>query len=179
LCKQIGYRHGIATLSNNLGVLYERMGQYDTAWTYYQESLSVSTNIRDRRGSAHAFINLVYTAIELGRVSDARQYIRNAILAVKDGYAQNIIPHIIAGAGFLYLQMNRLERVAMLIGQLEHIPHDHDFKTLRLAALLKELSQKMNMDDIQAISHGQTPHPPMDILNDILEDFLRFDNTRF
>ena len=179
LCRKIGYRHGIATLSNNLGVLYERLSQYNTAWEYYQESLSVSNNIRDRRGSAHAFINLVYTAIELGRVSDSRQYIRSAILAVKDGYAPNIVPHIIAGAGFLYLQMNMLERVAILIGQLEHIPHDHDFKTLRLGTLLKELSEKMSIDDIQLVAKNQTPRPPMDILDEVLEDFMRFDNKRF
>ncbi len=179
LCREIGYRHGIATLANNLGVLYERLEQYESAWGYYQESLSVATNIRDRRGSAHTFVNLVYTAIELGRVSDAQGYIRNAILAVKDGIAPNIIPHIIAGAGFLYLQMDALEKVATLVGQLEHIPYDHDFKAMRLNILLKALTEKMPQEQVEIIAKFLTPRPPMDILNEILEDFLRFDNKRF
>ncbi|MDX2078526.1 MAG: tetratricopeptide repeat protein [bacterium] len=179
LCREIGYRHGIATLANNLGVLHERLEQYQTAWGYYQESLSVANNIRDRRGSAHAFINLVYTAIELGRVNDARQYIRSAILAVKDGFATNIIPHVIAGAGFLYLHMDALEKVATLIGHLEHIPHDHDFKTLRLAVLMKALQEKMPLEQIQLVAKFQIQRPSMDILDEILEDFLRFDTKRF
>jgi hypothetical protein len=124
-------------------------------------------------------VNLVYTAIELGRVSDAQGYIRNAILAVKDGIAPNIIPHIIAGAGFLYLQMDALEKVATLVGQLNHIPYDHDFKTMRLDILLKALTEKMPLQQVELIAKFLKPRPPMDILNEILEDFLRFDTKRF
>lgn len=179
LCKEIGYRHGIATLTNNLGILYERLEDYQQAWTYYQESLKVANNIRDRRGSAHTFSNLIYTAIELGRISDARQYIRDAVLAIKDGYATNITPHVIAGAGFLYIEMGMYDKVAALVGQLNHIPHDHDFKTLRLAGLLRELGGKLTQEQLDKIAKSQKPRPPMDILNDILEEFLRFDMKRF
>jgi len=179
LCKEIGYRHGIATLTNNLGILYERLEDYQQAWTYYQESLKVANNIRDRRGSAHTFSNLIYTAIELGRISDARQYIRDAVLAIKDGYATNITPHVIAGAGFLYVEMGMYDKAAALVGQLEHIPHDHDFKTLRLAGLLRELGGNLTHEQLDKIAKSQKPRPPLDILNDILEEFLRFDMKRF
>lgn len=179
LCREIGYRHGIATLTNNLGILYERLDDYQQAWTYYQESLQVATTIRDRRGSAHTYSNLIYAAIELGRLADARQYIREAILAIKDGYAVNIIPHVMAGAGFLYVEMGMYDKAAALVGQLQYISHDHDFKTLRLANLLRQLGGQMTQDQLDNIIHSQQPRSPIDILSDILEEFLRIDMKRF
>jgi tetratricopeptide (TPR) repeat protein len=179
LCKEIGYRHGIATLTNNLGILYERLDDYQQAWAYYQESLAVANHIRDRRGSAHTFSNLIYIAIELGRISDARTYIRDAIFAIKDGYANNIIPHIIAGAGFLYIHMGMYDKAAALVGQLNYMQHDHDFKSLRLAGLLRELGGKVTQEQVDKIVQAQKPRPPMDILNEILEECLRLDTKRF
>lgn len=169
--EDIGYRHGIATACNNLGILYERQGDYDRAWDYYQRCLPLSHLIGDRRGSVNSLSNLVFTALEIGRVTEARLYLRDAIVIARDIGMTYIRPHLLAGAAQIYLHSDQLERAAELAGVIAGLSDlDFDFKTIRFEPLQWALREHLPAEVRSAAFARGAALDPDAVMDRILED---------
>ncbi|MFW5748241.1 MAG: serine/threonine-protein kinase PknK [Chloroflexota bacterium] len=150
ICQTIGFSHGAATLANNLGILYERLGDYEAAWDAYQQSLPVATTLGDRRGRAISLLNLVFMAVELNRLVEARRYLRDAMLVMREIEAHEMQPHVLAGAAQIALAEDNASRAAALYGTITGIPDlDYDFRVVRLHPLEQALMSRLDPDALE------------------------------
>ncbi|MCZ8243779.1 MAG: tetratricopeptide repeat protein, partial [Microcystis sp. LE19-131.1A] len=58
---------------NNLGAVYDSLGEYQKAIEFYQQSLAITREIGDRGGEASSWFNLGLTYYKLDRISEAKE----------------------------------------------------------------------------------------------------------
>jgi tetratricopeptide (TPR) repeat protein len=56
---------------NNLGNLYERQGDYDLAWKYYEDSLRIKRDINDLWGIAWTLRNMIILSVKQDNLKQA------------------------------------------------------------------------------------------------------------
>lgn len=151
LCKEINYSFGVAVLLNNLGVVTERLNDYLAAHYYYAEGLKITRDIADRRGTAHCLANRVFTALKLGKLKEARDSLREAILLTQIVETRYILPHVIMGIARLHLYNGKVEACVELLGFLLEMPDlDSDFMTLRFQPIYAEVSESLASGVLEA-----------------------------
>jgi tetratricopeptide (TPR) repeat protein len=66
IIRQIGDRSGVGTTLNNIGLVYNYLGQYPKALDYYQQALAIARQIGDRstEGKTLNNIGLIYSRLE-------------------------------------------------------------------------------------------------------------------
>jgi len=79
LSEQLGFKRGIAASKNNLGLVYEHIGQNNKAAELYAESLELKTMMGDRRGMASTLNNLGVLYKKTGQYDEALKYYREAL----------------------------------------------------------------------------------------------------
>ncbi|MEL7039273.1 MAG: tetratricopeptide repeat protein, partial [Cyanobacteria bacterium J06592_8] len=70
---------GVASSLNNLGNAYRRLGQYQEAIEYYQQSLTIAREIGDRNGEAASLGNLGIAYRRLGQYEKAIEYYQQSL----------------------------------------------------------------------------------------------------
>jgi signal transduction histidine kinase len=71
LAHKLDYRRGIAKMSNNMGVLESKMGNYDQALKYYEEAFQIRGMLGDSLGMAICRSNIGATYYKRGLYQDA------------------------------------------------------------------------------------------------------------
>jgi tetratricopeptide (TPR) repeat protein len=66
MLKPAGNQRAEGYILNSIGNIYYEMGDYQTAWKYYQESLEIRKELGDKRGEAWVLHNIgrVYQSLE-------------------------------------------------------------------------------------------------------------------
>ena len=79
LMKPIGNTQNQARCYQNLGTLFQSIGQYDKAREYQKKALAISITIGDRDGEATSYANLGTLFRSLGQYGKAREYQEKAL----------------------------------------------------------------------------------------------------
>ncbi len=76
LAKKYGDRKGEATMLNNIGIIFHKKGELDKALEYYQESLRLKTNEKDKTPT---YNNIAVIYYKKGNYEKAIEYYEKAI----------------------------------------------------------------------------------------------------
>ena len=79
LYKELGNRHGFATVTGNIGVVYDFMGDYPSAIEHAREALGTFKEIGDRLGMANSMVNIGSALAYTGDYPGAMEYFRGAL----------------------------------------------------------------------------------------------------
>ncbi|WP_413168110.1 tetratricopeptide repeat protein [Capilliphycus salinus ALCB114379] len=74
IAQELGFRPGIATSLNNLGIAYEGLGQYQKAIEFHRQSLMVKQELGDRAEIAASLNNLGSAYYNLGQYQQALEF---------------------------------------------------------------------------------------------------------
>jgi CHAT domain-containing protein/tetratricopeptide (TPR) repeat protein len=80
----VKFDRGIAAIANNLGALYDGIGDYRKAVEYYKKSLEVRATLGDARGYANTLRNLGQSYLEWGEYTKALKFIENSLKLYKE-----------------------------------------------------------------------------------------------
>lgn len=122
LAVSTGNRERAATALNNLGAQAGEQKQWQKAWDYYTHALETSHETGAQAGLALRQINLGFAGIKLGRIDEARQYLRQgATLARRIGTLPIQISALIYFALLAYT-LGDVERALQLFGLAKTSP---------------------------------------------------------
>jgi CHAT domain-containing protein/Tfp pilus assembly protein PilF len=84
ISKEIGDKAGEGTTLNNIGAVYDSLGQYPKALEFYQQALAISKEIGDKAGEGTALnnIGLVYNSLE--QYPKALEFYQQALAILKE-----------------------------------------------------------------------------------------------
>jgi serine phosphatase RsbU (regulator of sigma subunit) len=74
LAEKIGYKQGIASAFNKIGIIYDDKADYPRALEYYHKALDINTELGDKFGIASNLGNIGLTEENLGNYSTALEY---------------------------------------------------------------------------------------------------------
>ncbi len=107
----MNFNKGIsAAFLNNLGWVYAAMGQYDRAMDYYQQSLALFGETKNRRHEAEQLMGLGGVCLSLGQNDRALDYYQQALAInqeVKDCFIQG---NLLSNLGWLHHRMGQTDR---------------------------------------------------------------------
>ncbi|MFW5767638.1 MAG: tetratricopeptide repeat-containing sensor histidine kinase, partial [Bacteroidota bacterium] len=95
---------------NNMGVVYDRTEQFDSARIVYQKAHEIKKSLGNEASLAISYFNLGSLAISMNNFEEARQYIDSSMnicekLGIEPGFAYNY-----SGLGELYLKQKKYHR---------------------------------------------------------------------
>jgi tetratricopeptide (TPR) repeat protein len=77
--RQLGNRHRTGFALGNLGDVRYVLGDYDGAWLYYEQCLSILRETQYARGVSLGLVVLAIVSLRLGDAEQARQYAQEAL----------------------------------------------------------------------------------------------------
>ncbi|MEA5464586.1 CHAT domain-containing protein [Leptothoe sp. PORK10 BA2] len=84
LYQEIGDRSGEGTTLNNIGLVYDNLGQYPQALDYYNQALAIFRDIGDRSGEGTTLNNIGLVYRHLGQYPQALDYYNQAFAISRD-----------------------------------------------------------------------------------------------
>jgi tetratricopeptide (TPR) repeat protein len=84
LARQVGNRYGEASALNNLGLVYDFLGQWDRALPYYEDALAISREIDDRAGEGVYLQNIAGVYDEQGDKQQALALYEDALAILRE-----------------------------------------------------------------------------------------------
>lgn len=84
LMRTYGSNEDFAIMCGNIGISYRRLGQNDSAATFYQEGLQRAVAMNDNDSRAYLANNLSVLYCEMGRYEEAVHYAEEAAVAARD-----------------------------------------------------------------------------------------------
>jgi predicted ATPase len=117
-----GNRERAATAYNNLGALAGEQNEWDKAWEYYQRALQISSQTGAKQAESLHRINLGFAAIKLGKLTEARRFLRDGVAA---GMRLGAMPITVFGITYFALLAfaeGQAERALELIGVARSCP---------------------------------------------------------
>ncbi|HBS85653.1 MAG: hypothetical protein A2W91_14180 [Bacteroidetes bacterium GWF2_38_335] len=79
LAEKLKYNKGIATISNNMGVVYETWGEFQKALASYNKSVKYEKLMKNEIGEASSYINIGSINKNLGKYKNAIKYYKKGI----------------------------------------------------------------------------------------------------
>ena len=145
--EEVGDRGGLATTLNNIGLVYDRMGQRDKALEYYNKALPISEEVGDRGGLATTLNNIGLVYNKMGQRDKALEYYNKALPIMEevgDRYGQSITLYNMA---MIYRAQGRfVEAVTLLreVVRLDRLVQHPDLESdlAMLARVEAELAAK-------------------------------------
>jgi tetratricopeptide (TPR) repeat protein len=83
LAKTIGHKSGEGTTLNNIGLVYQSLGQYPKALEYYEQSLVIKKAIGDKSGESTTLNNIGGIYDSLGQYPKALEYYEQSLVISK------------------------------------------------------------------------------------------------
>src|SRR6185295_1681405 len=77
--EQMGNLDGVARASNNLGLVFQALGDSDSAEVWYRRSLQLAERLGSRQLAAQQLANLGDIALAQGRAQEAQKLWREAV----------------------------------------------------------------------------------------------------
>ena len=75
----MGDRRGEGTTLNNIGTVYNALGQNETALEYYKQALPIRREVGDRVGEAVTLNNIAFIFADQGRLADAVSFMERVV----------------------------------------------------------------------------------------------------
>ncbi|HYN87247.1 MAG TPA: tetratricopeptide repeat protein [Ardenticatenaceae bacterium] len=153
VAERAGHRGDVATLLNNIGLVYDNLGQRQQALEYYQRALPISEEVGDRAGLATTLNNIGAVYDRLGQRQQALEYYQRALPIqeeVGDRAAESVTRYNLA---MLHREEGRLrEAVAELkrVVELDVLVQHPDLEADR--AMLAQVEA-----ELQAQEEGRPP----------------------
>lgn len=107
---------GQANALNNLGVLYDYYGEYNTGLLYYKKSLAIRIEANDIKGQGDSYANIANTLLELGNYTDALHHILLSLQLRKQINNQVGVANSYMNLGNIYYQMHNLAQAKIAYG---------------------------------------------------------------
>ncbi len=133
----IDHKRGIASIVNNIGVIYGYMDNYDESIKHYRESYNISLELDDFNGSALNLFNIATDFLEVKQYDSSWHYVQE-LEQFQNLHEQYISPAPIKGELFLYEEQVDSARHWFEIGRTESLA-DEDFH--QLTACLSGLAE--------------------------------------
>lgn len=108
--KSNGEQGRVANQYINLGLLYERQGDFNKAEELYRKSLDIRKNINDQQGMAVSNINLGTLYLRRGNTNEAKQSYLGALKLLESEDDPLAKATIYANLGTVYLESGDLEK---------------------------------------------------------------------
>jgi tetratricopeptide (TPR) repeat protein len=75
----VGDRAGLAVTLNNIGLVYDRLGQPEQALAYYQQALPIREEVGDRAGESVTRYNMAMMYRAQGQLAEAVEALRQVV----------------------------------------------------------------------------------------------------
>ncbi|MCS6282565.1 MAG: CHAT domain-containing protein, partial [Dolichospermum sp.] len=100
--QEIGDRSGIGGSFNNIGFIYDSLGEYPKALEFYQQALDIRKKIGDRSGEANTLNNIGRIYDSLGQYLKALQFYQQALAIRQEIGDRSGIGGSFNNIGFIY-----------------------------------------------------------------------------
>ncbi|MGC1376971.1 MAG: adenylate/guanylate cyclase domain-containing protein [Anaerolineales bacterium] len=165
----LGHRERASVALNNLGEQAGEQNQWQKAWDYHMRSLETLRETGAQAGLPMREINLGRAGIRLGRMDDARQYLRaGAARARRMGATPILVPAVIYFALLAYIEGD-VERALQLLGVAKTSPAYDSEAEREINLLLAEWQL-----DPQRVQTGLASGAQL-TLDAVLDELLRAD----
>ncbi len=105
----MGDRGGEGTTLNNLGGVYDALGQKQEALTYYKQALAISQEVGDRGGEGTTLNNLGCVYDALGQKQEALTYFKQALAIRKEVGDRGGEGTTLHNIGMIYFHLERYD----------------------------------------------------------------------
>lgn len=107
----------LSTYYTNLGVVYRRQNQYDSAFYCYSQALALKKEVKDSVGIANVNINLATLLIKQGKYSLAKPYVDRNIEFHKKTKSEEDLWYDYANMSEIYLELNQREKAEWYVNE--------------------------------------------------------------
>ena len=157
LARDIGHKHGTASILNNLGDVLYMQGDYTTARDYYQQSLAL---FRDG-GNKHEIANSLSSLVVLAFEQDTPQllaYLRESLYLCLESHLLRTTTFLLVTVARWIARTSHVAEAARLAGLIEHHPAtDAEIRQQYLDKLLRELKALLPVDTLASLmAEGST-----------------------
>ncbi|MCB2219896.1 MAG: tetratricopeptide repeat protein [Bacteroidetes bacterium] len=106
ISQKAAYQKGIGTLSNNIGLTYDYLGNYNLAAHYYYEALKSDQSVQNEEGVAAVYLNLGNIFYYMGNFDKALEYMTNSLNIYQKLEDQTGILNCYTNIGITYSKIN-------------------------------------------------------------------------
>ncbi|MBG1270727.1 tetratricopeptide repeat protein, partial [Nostoc sp. WHI] len=104
---QIGDRAGVGTTFNNIGGIYDSLGQYPKALEFFQQALAIRQQISDRSGVGESINNIGLIYSRLGQYPKALEFYQQALAIIKPIGERSGVGNTLNNIGFIYSHLGQ------------------------------------------------------------------------
>ena len=115
--EEIGDKVGIAAMLNNIGSVYQKLGDHPKSLDYFTQSLKIYEALGNRSKMADSFHNIGLTYHNLENYSSALDYYRKSLAIKEELGDQQRIATTTTNLGFLYREQGDLEEAENYLTQ--------------------------------------------------------------
>ncbi len=110
LARQTKDRRGEATILNNLGLIYNSVGQPQRALEFYQQALPIIREVNDRTGEAITLSNIGLVYNNIGQPQQALEFYQQALPITREVNNRLGEASTLTGIGFVYNNIGQPQR---------------------------------------------------------------------
>lgn len=107
----------LSTYYSNLGVVYRKENQYDSAFYCYSQALALKKEVKDSVGIANVNINLATLLIKQGKYSLAKPYVDRNIEFHQKINSEEDLWYDYANMSEIYLKLNQREKAEWYVNE--------------------------------------------------------------
>ncbi len=107
--KELGNKLGIASILNDLGVIYDGQGKIKEALDYHHQSLVIRKELGDKEGVAGSINNIGFNYSNQGKIEEALAYYHQSLVIYKELGNKESIAVILNNIGSIYDEQGKIE----------------------------------------------------------------------
>lgn len=136
LAQNINFKKGVADCLNNIGIVYQKLGNYEESRRRYLEALDIREELNDQNGMASCIGNIGITFSSLGNYDKALEYHFDA-LKIKESIEANLdgIARTLGHIGFVYTHKGDYEKAIEYLLKALKMRQDLDNRRSEIACL--------------------------------------------
>ena len=145
MCEEVGDRAGLAATFNNIGMVYDSIGQPAKALEYYNQALPILEEVGNRAGLAATLNNIGALYYSTGQPDEALEYLNQALpilVEVGDRVGERITR---CNAAMIYRDQGKLREAVKELKQvveLDELVQSPDLELHR--AVLAQVQEEIN-----------------------------------
>jgi class 3 adenylate cyclase len=130
ISEEIGDKKGAAFSLNNIGLVYEELGEYDKALDYHEKSLKINEQVGNRGGISSSLKNIGDVLVKIGKPEDALNSYSKALEIEKEIGNKDGIIHSSIAIGNVYLDTKNIKTALNYFSQALNIAKEIGAKGL-------------------------------------------------
>lgn len=147
LSEQVGLKLQIAIQTDNLGLAYDTLGEYDKAVTFHRSALEQIQGLNSPHWHSSIRINLAGTLFNLGEIEESRPLLRQALIDGREQADVEVIVRALVGQARLALHDHQPQEADEMLQEAIQLARRADMRRQLAEALQVQSEQQAALNE--------------------------------